>query len=81
MASSKIVQSSLRRGFMGGLYEKLADWLLPTEQSKITDSDGHDITVTSSHGGRTSLNTGELYASKPVQDFLNCVTRDNRPNS
>jgi len=49
---------------------RLSEFLNPVEVSTIKDNKGSVVTVVSTHGGRTSLNTEELYKSNAVQDFI-----------
>lgn len=68
MAVEMVVESSLSR-----LMSMLSRFFNPTEEAKIPAGDGTSVTVVTTHTGRTTLNTEELYKSKPVQDFIHRV--------
>jgi hypothetical protein len=65
MATETDVESDL-----GRIMSKLSQFLNPVEISKILDAKGSSVTVVSTHAGRTSLNTKELYNSDAVQQFI-----------
>ncbi len=70
---------SAREGLMASVSQRISNWLFPEEKSTIKDGLGEEVTVTSTHTGRTTLDTEQLYRSKEVQDFIETTRRDATP--
>jgi hypothetical protein len=59
---------------MSALRQFVKNVVAPRQETVIADSNGKQVTVTSTQGGGTSLNSAELYRTKPVQEFIKAVT-------